>query len=98
MNRTALGLANRGLFNTGIGQVLPGLAGSAGANALGSLRAGGWESAMQRALASRQSMLGAVPQSNPYQLGGSLMGAGIGGLGDILKAYLAHAYPQPQVH
>src|SRR5574341_262122 len=38
MNRTVMGLANRGLFNTGIGAVLPGLAASAGAGQLGQLR------------------------------------------------------------
>lgn len=94
MNRTALGLANRGLFNTGIGQILPGLASSSVANQLGSLQAGGWESALQRAMALRSQLAGMVPQTNPNQLGSSLMGAGISGLGDILKAYLAHAYPQ----
>jgi hypothetical protein len=96
-NRIGSNLANRGLFNTGIGAILPGLANSAGAYSMGRLRSQGYQSALERAMQLRQMLLQGIPQSQPNQFGNAFLGAGLSGIGDILKAYINSKYPSQKV-
>lgn len=88
-NQMAGRLGASGLGATGIGQAAQGMAGSQFGGLQSKLYSGGWQGAQDMAsrLAQlRVSGLGGAPQ--PWNMSGNLFGAGMGGLGDILKWYL----------
>lgn len=92
-NNTANSLANRGLFNTGIGAMLGPMSQAAGAFQLGNLRSGAYQNAFDQASRMRMALASGNPQTNPNQVPNALFGSGLSGLGDILGAYLRSKYP-----
>lgn len=90
-------LAGSGLGSTGIGQAAQSLGNSALGPLMSKLYAGGYEQSQNMAqmlMRSRLATLGAAGQ--PQNIGGGIMGAGLGSLGDLLKMYMNSKYPQQQ--
>lgn len=97
-NELASRLGASGMGGGGIGAAASSLGQSSLAPLMSRLYASGWQGAQRMASDLARLRVGGMGQGPaPYNMGGNVMGAGLSGLGDVLRAYLLHmSRGQPQ--